>query len=443
MRVAVASGFACSTSWWLRLQDEGCDVLVWIDRDSPPTDKITHVGDGLVDKARSFEELLEWAQEGMRSGEPTLVFFDASGMGEKADDARKKGLHVIGGGSFMDKLENDRKFGQDIAAAAGCQIPPFKAFSSLSSVQEFARTLGPMPVYFKTDSYLSADDTRQCKGGAALYRYMDELKAEYRDKIKCIVQKKMEGVALSTARWWNGKVWVGPYEWTIEHKALMNDDVGPSTGCSFNSVGFYERPRIAEQLGWDKLTPEFVKNEAPPGLYDINAVVTDDAAYFLEWTPRLGYDSEMTSARLIPDLSKHLWTVATGDGEIEVSSEIGYAVRLWIPPYPWEFVEWTDKHSCLGARIHNYGPSLWAENFIAYQVRMVDENLEIASPEGLLGLSLSVGNDLSDLHDETIEFAGQLDVRGLGYRTDGGTVCKKDAEELKKRGHDLHPGLLR
>jgi phosphoribosylamine-glycine ligase len=429
----------------MRLQDEGCDVLVWIDRDKPPTDKIAHVGDGLVEKARSWDDLLAWAKEGMQSGEPTLILFDASGMGEKADEARAAGVYTVGGGSFMDKLESNREFGQQIAEAAGCKLPPFVAFNSLSSVKKFAETLGATPVYFKTDSYLSADDTRKCEHGAALYRYMDELQAEYRDKIKCIVQKKIDGVPLSTGRWWNGKAWIGLYLWDIEHKALMNDDVGPSTGCSFNAVGFYadESPRIAQQLGWEKLTSEFLKHEAPPGWYDINAVVTEDDAYFLEWTPRLGYDSEMTSFRLVGDLSKQLWAVATGQEPSVHSSNIAYSVRMWIPPYPWEFTEWTDTHSNLGTRIHNWGEELWAGNFVPYQVRMVGDNLEIGSTEGIVGLAIAVGTDLSELHDEAMDYAKQLDVRGLGYRTDGGAVVKKDAEELAKRGHVLHTGLSR
>ena len=71
---------------------------------------------------------------------------------------------------------------------------------------------------------------------------------------------------------------------------------------------------IAQKLHWDLLGDIFRKYESAPGLYDINALLNEDDGepYFLESTPRLGYDSETTSQKGISDLGKFIYNLAMG-----------------------------------------------------------------------------------------------------------------------------------
>jgi phosphoribosylamine-glycine ligase len=447
VRIAIASEFGCSISWAARLQDEGCDVLLYINggHGRQRGDDIIHVGEGIVEKEQNYERFIEWASEGQYSLDPTLVLFDASGMGARADEARKLGLHVIGGGSFMDKLEQHRDFGFKVAQDAGCELPPYEQFNSLAAVQSWAESIGDTACYFKTDKFIGADiGTYGAKNGEGLARHMAALRKTTPDRLKCIVQKKIEGVALSTGRWWNGSRWTGPYEFTIEKKKFMNGEIGPSTGCSLNAVWYWEDPKIAEALGWENLASEFRRYEASAGLYDINAVIAEDGKpYFLEWTPRLGYDSEMTSGRLCDSLSDMLWNIATDQGTSVLSTDLAYAFRISTEPYPWEHSDWADKHSCVGEPIHGVD-GLWDGNFIAYQLRVMDDVLQVASPEGIVGLSLATGDSLPKLHEEALEFAKSLEPGSLQFRTDGDKAIARDAQELKDAGFEsLHTGLLK
>lgn len=439
MRIGIASYFGCGLSIWTRLQAEGHDVRVWIQPQSHKS-----IGEGIITHAGQFPELLAWCKDGARSGTPTLMLFDSSNLGDKADEARKAGLAVVGGGSFCDKLEKDRDFGFKIAREAGCNIPEFKEFPSISATMAWAKSQEIPPVFWKTDKYLTGDTTHGAENSAELVEYLEGVQRDFGDRIKNIVQKKIDGTPLSTARWWNGKDWVGPYEGTYENKKFMNDDVGPSTGCSFNAVWFYdeEEPKIARLLGWEKLSDSFRKNEAPAGLYDINAVVDHEGeAWFLEWTPRFGYDSEPTSFRLIPDLGAHLYCVAYGHTPAEPSGSLAYALRLSVPPYPWEHGSKDDKGSAHGTRVLGVD-GLWDGNFIGYCLRIGDLGLECAGPEGVVGLSLAVGEDVEDLGQETLDYAKSLNVAGLGYRTDGAKDCAEKGAELAAAGIDVHPGLL-
>jgi len=447
MHVLIASGFGCSLSWARRLMDEGHDVLVWIDPGKPKDpDTNELVGDGLIQKIGGWPGALQWAKDANAAGKPTLVLFDASGMGDKADEARAAGLYTVGGGSFMDKLENDRSFGQGIAEAAGCMLPPFQEFGNLDACIEWAKDLGDIPTYWKTDKYLDSDATHGQENGEDLITYLNYIKRTYGSRIPCLVQQKIKGIALSTARWWNGRSWCSPYQSTIEHKAFMNDDVGPATGCSFNAVHFYaqDQPKVAQALGWEKLTASFLKENAPPGLYDINAIIDPAGkAHFLEWTPRLGYDSEMTSFRLFGDLGAALWGIATGQGGSSISFDIAYSTRLGVPPYPWEHTTRADKHNCVGVPVKG-ADGLWNKHFIPYQVKLGEDGLEMGSPEGIVGLSLAVGEKVSALHDEVIDFAMSMKkvTPGLSFRTDGGKCVKEDAEKIKEAGFEIHPGLI-
>ena len=74
MRVAIFDPWAYTTSWALRLQAEGCDVLVYLGTEDP----VLHVGDGLYPKERSYEKWAAWAREVPRE---TIVLFCASDYG--------------------------------------------------------------------------------------------------------------------------------------------------------------------------------------------------------------------------------------------------------------------------------------------------------------------------------------------------------------------------
>jgi phosphoribosylamine-glycine ligase len=438
VRVAVASTFACATSWWVRLRDEGADVRVWIDPRSHKT-----VGDGLVEKAGTWDELLAWAKEGALAHEPSMVLFDSSGLGDKADDARKWGLPVIGGGTFCDRLEKDRAFGFKVAQEAGATLPPFEQFTSIHEARAAAAKM-TAPKYFKTDRFIEADATYGADTAQEMTEYLDDLIARSGGHGRAILQDKIDAVPLSTARWWNGVSWVGPYEGTYENKKLMNDDVGPSTGCSFNAAWFYpeDAPIAAVALGFEKLALRFRKEQAPPGIYDVNAIVTPAGeVFFLEWTPRLGYAAEMTSARLFDSLTQTLWNVATGHDFPSPSGDLAYAITLGIPPYPWEYGERNKKGSADGRAIRG-ADGVWDGHFIAYDVRAQGEGLCVAGPEGIVGLSLAVGENVDDLNDECVEFAKTLRPKSIMYRTDGGDDCQEAGAKLSEAGVEVPDGLL-
>jgi phosphoribosylamine-glycine ligase len=443
MRVACVDSWGTSTSWWLRLQAEGADVRVWTDiSDSPNGD----VGKNLVPKESSYDRLIQWAKE---SPKDTVVLFCESHYGEKADALRKDGLYVVGGGTFADKLEDDRKFGQDVAAAVGMYIPRFESFTSISDAIEHYKGSREGGV-FKSDDYLESDATQVCATGDQLVEYLKHLRERYRDRVKFIVQELVggkESVDLDLARYWDGEEFVGPCELTFEHKRFLNEDLGPSTGCALNAVWFNDDCEFAREVNFDGLAEIYRQHDASPGIYAYNFRVSDDDgnAYYLETTPRVGYDSEMTAALLWDSLSDLIWRLATRQGGTQVSSDLAYGVRLSVSPYPHETVDAKDEHSAKGIPLPDDLGDGYAPPFVAYQIADdPGQGLYVASPEGIVGLACAVGNNLAAMGESVNDFIHDLHktVSKLQARTDGAAVIKADAAKLEALGIDVHAGIL-
>ena len=443
MRFAFYDAYGGALSFVARVLDEGHDALLYIDPGKPYQDDLLHIGEGLVPKEQDFEAWNEWCKQ-----PDTIVVFcgnseDNDNTAVRADSLRAAGVPTIGGGKFCHKLEHDRLFGTEIAERAGAMIPPFEEFNSLSECKKWAQKLGDVEVYFKSDKFIDSDATYGAKNGDDLVTFLDYLGTKTKNNIHCIVQQKIDGVAYSTGQWWNGQAFIGPFEQTIEHKKLMNGDVGPSTGCSMNVVWFAPTSKAADSLGWENLATIFRENQAPPGLYDINAVIDKKGqAWFLEWTPRFGYDSELTSFRLISDLSALFRAATLGDCSVGVSSDLAYAVRLAIPPYPYAHVNWADKHTPVGTPVPEVD-GIWDGNFIGVGLMEDEGQLVTASTDGFVGLTYAQGDTLEALHGEAMEFAKNIRCPGLMYRTDGDKTLGKDAEELHKAGINVHPGMLK
>lgn len=455
MRIAIASPHGCCLSWVKRLHDEGNDVLFYIGdgNSGAPGHTITakRVGREIVPRTENYAHLIAWAKEGVARREPTMVFYASSHLGKLADAARKAGLYVVGGGAICDKMEFDRAFGKQLAQEAGISIPPYKTFPSLDATIAFAEQSGKnLPeVYFKTDSYIKDDCTKKCKDAHALVEYLKGLKdQDVPNGTKNELEQCVDGVAVSTERWWNGRAWIGPYFGLIERKKFMADEVGPSTGCALNAVWAYlDTPMTAESLNWEDLAGVFARHGVPAGLYDINAILSDGEAWYLEWCARLGYDSEPTGQLLYNDLGAWLWHVATGQGDGGGFQEgkIAMSLHLSVPPYPTQdaFDE-HHKQSPLGAHINgkNLG-NLWSGPFIGYEVMAENGVLMVGGADGDVGLSAAIGESLEELADETYEFAKEgIDLPGLQFRPDAGKAILEDAEKAKEEGFsDLPRGL--
>jgi len=435
MRVAFyTEGGQCAISWARRLLDEGCEVLVY-----NKAKEAKDVGRGLIPLTGSIETWKVWGKQ----KPDTIFFFDQSGAGKLADELRNSGCRVVNSGSFMDRLEKDREFGEKIAAKIGMKLPPSQPFPTIAAAIAFLQTnpkqeAGDGGWAWKPNRQLGSNATFVGKTSAEVIEFLGYAQRTWGDSVSCILQEKIAGVPLSTARWFNGTTWASPVQATLENKKFMNDDKGPATGCSLNLVWFYENdePRIAKECHYTELAAVLMRLRAPAGLYDINAIVDHRGAWFLEWTPRLGIDSELTSQRGIRSLSKFIHALATGGDTLQYfnRSHCYMAVRVSVPPYPAEEAD-VDKLKA-GLDVPIYGADgLWDKFFVMMGVKLTPEGLQTAEPYGFVGVICTRGRSLKRMCDKIYEYLDeQLRIPNLQYRTDAYEAVKKDLLKMASTG---------
>lgn len=434
-RFAYHSLDGVTLSWARRLHDEGNEVLFFVKED-----RKNAIGRGIVPMASSYAQWQSWGL----ADPSTIFFFDQTASGEHADSLRNMGRLVIGGGSFMDRLELDRKWGSDIAAKCGIAIPPTKAFSSITEAISFLQTnpkqeFGDGGWAWKPDRDIGCDATLVGKDAQTIIDHVLQIRRRFGDNQKCIIQEKIDGVAVSTARWWNGMSWVGPFEGTVENKKFMDKNLGPATGCSLNLVWFYreEEPIIGEQLHFEALANVFRKNNAPPGLYDINCILDSRAAWFLEWTPRLGIDSELTSQRGISNLGNFLASLVRGHS-VEEFFDIDQAyfdVRLSVPPYPNSIDAKDYKSPALEVRLQGID-GLWDGMYVCAKIAWDEElGIHCIDPSGMIGSCVMAGTSLKKTYEKMYTWIKEkLKVPDLQYRTDAAEIIQEDLDKLTKFG---------
>lgn len=435
-RFAIYSGAGLGLSLWKRLADEGHDVLVFIEEKH-----VKRVGENIVPKCQNYAQWVAWGRQDPK----TIFFFDLSGAGEKADALRKAGCLVVGGCKFFDRLEKDRAWSEELHASIGILSPKTVRFSTISDARAFAASNKHTWV-FKTNQYIDASTTYLPKDPEDLVHYLEYIEHAYGNSRTCILQEKLDGFALSTARWFNGRSFVGPYEATLEHKKFLNDDKGPATGCSFNCIYFYQNdePKIAQNLHWDQLGDVFRKNEAAPGLYDINALLREDDGlpYFLESTPRNGYDSETTSQKGISNYGELLVNLALGQPVDHLFNRDLYfdAVKLSVPPYPYEghIGKLSVRNSCLDVPVWGTD-GLWSKHFVGYGLRLDPEAGYVVADElGWVGLSSSAGKDPLTPFEACYDYIdNKLRVPNLQYRTDAAARIEEDLDAIVDLNYEV------
>lgn len=262
-----------------------------------------------------------------------LVLSDMAGLGSICDQLSEKGKLVLGGSSFADKLELDREYGEKVAKSlTKLKIPKTAEFDSINDLINYVEKSGTPQVVKPNGNkpssltLVSSDPSNRTILGV--------IKQRGKEVIPCIVQEYIKGIEVSTEGWFDGKKWVRPFNHTIESKRFMEGDVGPNVGCMGNIVW----PTTGDRLTADTLellTPLLTKvNHIGP--VDVDCIVTSSDAYFIEWTPRFGYEAIQAWSELIQSpLFDYLYGIASGQKEeVPYHDEYAIGVRMSLSPYP-------------------------------------------------------------------------------------------------------------
>lgn len=355
-----------------------------------------------------------------------LVLADSSGMGDLCEELRQKGKIVIGGGTFNDKLELDRTYGEKVARSVlEVDVPETEECTTTEDLLKCLREAGG-PMVVKPHDNKSTCLT--LVSGDKANRTLLSLAENVKDLCPCIVQPKVEGIEISSEGWFDGKKFTS-FNHTIEQKRLMEKDKGPQTGCMGNVVW---------ACGEDKLIKAAILPLAPllekvkfMGPIDVNCIISEKKATFLEFTPRFGYDAIFAYTEVLKGgLFDFLYKFATGRGGDKPYNYYGISVRMSLPPYPFK-----DGLKNLEG-VQSIDVPEPAKNHIWYWDVMQKNGTPVCA--GVDGIICSVSARGVDVHEARRRAYRTVNSIGihpdLQWRSDIGSEVERQIKDLKEWG---------
>jgi phosphoribosylamine--glycine ligase len=432
MRILFVSNELIGSALCLRLVREKHDVKLYI---HDPARK--HCLGGLVEKTSNWKRELKWV------GKEGLIIFDDVGFGSIQDDLRRQGYSVFGGTFEADKLEQDRALAQRVLHNHKIKILPSFNFKDIDSAIDFIKeNKGKWVV--KQTSHISSlnlvgeeEDGKDIIERLHLYKKLGIKRAH--------LQKKADGVEVGVGRYFNGEEWVGPIEVNHEHKRLLNGDQGPLTaemGTVMWLTNNESLPLFEKTL--KKITP-YLKKINFKGDIDVNCIVTKDAVWPLELTPRLGSPATQLHCELFESsLGKFIHAVAQGrKAHPKYKKGFGVVVSIAIPPFPYppkkrrkitEEIEITFKRELN----ENDWKSIHFEEVSVMKEKKgsaITNNLYWSGEFGYVCFITASDKSLIAAQRKAYKTVSEVNIPDMIYRTDiGSRVHKHDLLQLKKWG---------
>ena len=397
-----------------RLQNEGNEVKTYIHYK-----KYRHIYDGLVDC-----KVVNWRKELRWIGRDGLVVFDNNGFGVLQDKLRNSGFKVFGGSAIGDDLENDREFGQRIFKKAGLKIKESKTFFDFNEAIRFiGKNRGQW--VFKQNNQLEKDlNYVGCReDGADMISLLEFYKKTIpKSKANFILQKKAFGLEIGVGRFFNGKDWVGPIEYNMEHKALFPGELGPKTFEMGDVMWYDDEEENKLYIGTLAKMRDFLRKMKFVGDFEINCIVNKNSIIPLEATTRIGYPAvHLQSQFQQSPWGEFLYALANGDKyKMKWRKGEGLVVLVAVPPFPYIIKkEWQasqDMRILIDDDIYKR-----KRNQIHFEeIYKQNGDYYASSERGQILHVSAVGKDLSEARKEAYGIIKKIHIPKMFYRDDIG-----------------------
>ncbi|MCX6789749.1 MAG: phosphoribosylamine--glycine ligase [Candidatus Gribaldobacteria bacterium] len=430
MKVLFISGELIAGDLAYRLKQEGCEVKLYIE-DKSRKDCF----DGMVEKTDNWRKELDWV------GKTGLIVFDDVGYGKIQDNLRKDGYNVFGGCEEGDRLEKDREFGQKIFRDYGIKIPDTFNFDNIKSAINYIKNHKGAWVIKQNGHESALNYVGVMNDGSDSISMLESYDKHLEEDISVSLQKKVYGIEIGVARYFNGKDWAGPIEINIEHKALFNGGIGPQTG-EMGTVIWYENNEKNKlfQTTLAKLKP-FLEKINFKGDIDINCIVNKKNLYPLEATARLGCPSThlQTEIQLSP-WKDFLMAIAKGDNyNLKYKKGYGIVVSVSIPPFPYKAI--SSKFYSKDVKVlfkKKLSRKEWDR--IHFEEVSLKENGNkeqycVAGSNGYILYVTGFGSTLQKARKQAYNLIDKIVIPKMFYRTDiGAQFIATDQKLLKKWG---------
>jgi phosphoribosylamine-glycine ligase len=353
-----------------------------------------------------------------------------------------KGFPVVGGSVIADRVERDRSFGASVMQQCKIDVPETKSFDNFEDGIQFVEANSDVRWVYKPSkqlgdlsaSHVSYDAEDLIEMLQNIAKDVDMADPQFE------LQAFEKGIAFSTELWFqHGDFIPALTNHTLERKELMNDDLGPSGGCTGNIVWFCEGCKVCDVA--KRLVP-WAQREGYHGMLDLNVIVAERGGrvFGLEFTPRFGYDASPTLFWEIiqNDLGQFFADAARGQlGELDLRDGFASALRVTIPPWP------TEKHTAEeGVPIRGIDDKVLEHSTYLYNVKADESgNLCSAGAWGIIALFTAYSVNPVAGFGKTMDWCKNLRLKNKQYRTDLAKQFTKDINALEATGVEVANGV--
>jgi phosphoribosylamine-glycine ligase len=332
-----------------------------------------------------------------------IILIDDNSQGDLCDYLRSEGWKVIGSSHFADEMEHERADGNKLAEDIGLKVPPTKSFTDFKTAIDYLQKIeakyGDVKFVFKGDGVdlAGSSKTYLAKTIADMIWYIqwidkDQAIHNYHvDKFE--LQMVIDGIEADFASWFNGERFIPAMTVTFEQKKVHG--LGAAEGCT-GQVCFFVDP-TKEKFYKDytsKLLPHIKGTGANE--WAANNIISEKERlpYFLEWTPRFGWDSTFGELSLLLDAGRSI-----GDFFIKIADK---------QPFPKDYFPYHRYSAAVRLYSENMGrkgedvkgkPIMWNKkydkNFWWYGIRGRDDGrYEIT--DNPIGVATAIGDSIEE-----------------------------------------------
>lgn len=291
-----------------RVAEEGYETYSWYDPELHHHHSKT--GCGLIEIVPDLFDVLNDFQD---RKDDLVILIDGNSYGDMCTYLRREGWKVIGSSRTADHFEHDRKAGNELAAKIGLQLPETKTFTDFSTAKQYLlkmRKKGDGKFFFKADGVDLAGGSKTYGAQSVddIMRFLDWIEKDqsaHHYKVERFeIQSVVEGIEVDYASYFNGSQFAPQLSLTFEQKRIHG--LGAAQGCMGQILCFAD-PSEEEYFKYlRKLLPEIKGSVATE--WAINNIVSseDHQPYFLEFTPRFGWDSTYGELMLLIEAGRSI-----------------------------------------------------------------------------------------------------------------------------------------
>ncbi|HMR15906.1 MAG TPA: phosphoribosylamine--glycine ligase [Mariniflexile sp.] len=399
------------------IKKEGHEVKLFIE------DKgCKEIGFGFVNKATHWEKHVAWAD---------IIIFDYTGYGKIATQLRNAGKLVVGGTEYTDRLELDRNYGQAELKKHKIKIIPSKEFTSFNDaityIEANPNTYVVKPCgetqELKQLLFVGSDDE-----GLDVIRILRAYeKAWGNDFGNFQLQRKVKGVEVSIAAFFNGHEFVYPINITFEHKKLFPKELGVSTGEMGTSM-FWTKDSPIFEATLLKFQSTLAKHNFI-GHIDINCIVNGNGIFPLEFTSRFGYPQIFIQRAGINEPLGELFLKLASKKTFRINVKKGFQVGAYIlvPPFPYDDKKTFNLFSKDAVVVFKKNGK---EGVHPMHLKKVKDEWLITGNTGIAVLVTGVGNTMKDAQKMMYNRINNVIINNGYYRTDIGDRWSEDSDKL-------------